>query len=75
MSEGTACFNYYGVPLPTLGEGCLALGAILSVKYIDANGKIRFQEWKTPDLHSIEALGMIETFKDTVKSNIMNASQ
>lgn len=62
---------YGNVHLPEPGEGEMVIEAIVLSKVIDKDGKTRYREWKSEDLHPIEALGMIETARDTVKSLCM----
>lgn len=67
-------FDYYGIPLPHLSEGQVPLGAIVSIKTIDSDGKIMYQEFKSPDLHAIEGLGMLDTFADTLRAHIRSGT-
>ena len=68
-------FDYYGVPMPKLKEGEIALGCVISMKYIDETGKIVYHEFKSPDIHAIEGIGMLETFRDTLKMHIMQSAR
>jgi hypothetical protein len=47
------------------------LDAIVLVKCADDSGSIRYKEMRSNDLPLVEALGMVETYKDTLKAQIM----
>lgn len=68
-------FDYYGLPLPMLDDEQVPLGAVVAIKTIDKNGQIAYQEFKSPDLHAIEALGMLDTFTDTLRTQIMASAR
>jgi hypothetical protein len=56
-------------------DGWAPLEAFICVKYLDPAGNIRYKEIKTPTLHPIEALGMVTTAQDTLRSYIMATSE
>ena len=66
---------YAGVKLPDLAEGELAMDAIVLVKILDAEGQVRYREYKSATLHSVEALGMVATMEDTLRSGIMGGAR
>lgn len=63
--------HYNGVDLPDPQEGEMALGAVVLLKLMNANGKIMYRECTSDSLHCVEMLGMVETFRDTLKQTIM----
>lgn len=67
-------FDYYGVPLPKFDDGSLPLGCVVTMKVMDKDGHIGYREFKSPDIHAVEALGMLDTFSDTMRQHIMNNS-
>jgi len=68
-------FNYYGVNLPKIDEGNIALGAVVSLKIMNAEGQVGYKEYKSSEIHAIEALGMVETFSDSIRYAIMRNTQ
>jgi hypothetical protein len=64
---------YNGVILPDLKEGEIALGAVVLTKIMKPNGEITYREHAGESLHAIEMLGMVETFRDTLKTTIMGS--
>lgn len=67
--------DYYGVALPKLEDDHIPLGAVVALKSIDKDGRIVYQEFKSPEIHAIEALGMLDTFTDTMRHHIMGAAK
>lgn len=67
--------NYFGIDLPDVAEGEVPLDAVVLLKVMAADGRICYREWKSTNLHPIEALGMTETFRDTLKMAIMSGSR
>lgn len=63
--------NYAGVDLPDPQDGELVLGAVVLIKLMKPDGSIAYRECTSDSLHAIEMLGMVETFRDTLKSVIM----
>lgn len=68
-------FDYYGVALPVLNKGQVPLGCCLTIKVMDEEGHINYQEYKSPGMHAIEGLGMLETFSDTLRMQIMQQTR
>lgn len=58
-------------PFPEMDPGWVALDAVILVKCLDATGNVRFKEMKTPNLHPVEALGMLVTAQDTYRQYLM----
>lgn len=67
--------QYNGVNLPDPPPGEIALGAVVLIKIMKGNGEIAYRECTSDSLHPIEMLGMTETFKDTLKAQIMGTLQ
>lgn len=44
---------------------------VVLIKMLDGEGQVRYREFKTNTLHSIEALGMVTTMADTLRASIM----
>lgn len=65
--------DYQGVTLPEAAEGEIVLGAVVLMKVMKPNGDITFRECTSDALHAIEMLGMVETFRDTLKAMIMGS--
>lgn len=65
---------YAGLELPEPAEGEFATDALILLKVITPTG-VKYREWKSPDLHPIEALGMVETCRDTLKKLCMEGSR
>lgn len=57
--------------VPEPPDGWVYLDAIVLVKCVDDTGATRYKEMRSNDLPLVEALGMVETYKDTLKSQIM----
>jgi hypothetical protein len=66
--------NLGSLSVPDPDEGWIYLDAVLLIKCLDDNGNIRYREMKSPNLTSIEALGMATTYIDTLRANIMRAA-
>ena len=62
--------DVYGIPLPDLDEGEIVVDAIILVKTMGEAG-VKYRELKTPTLHPIEALGMADTYSDTLRMQLM----
>lgn len=67
--------DYYGTALPKLDKGSMAVGAVVALKIINEDGHVQYQEFKSPEIHAIEALGMLDTFQDTLRSHIMSQAK
>lgn len=63
---------YGGIGLPELKDNELILDGVFLLKVLGEDGSVYYREFKTPTLHAIEALGMTETFQDTLRQAIMN---
>jgi hypothetical protein len=63
-SNGTTSFE--------LGKGWIALETVILVKCLDPEGNIRYREMTSTTLHPVEALGMCETFCDTLRARLMH---
>jgi hypothetical protein len=44
------------------------------VKCLDPKGRVRYREMSSSTLHPVEALGMLSTMEDTVRTKLMNDS-
>ena len=64
-----------GIRLPELKDEELVVDGIFLLKVLGQDGQIYYREFKTPTLHAIEALGMVETFQDTLRQAIMHNSR
>lgn len=64
--------NVYGIPVPDLPDGALAVDIVLLCKWVDVDGKVKYSEMKSSSLHQIEALGMVTTAADTLRAMCMN---
>lgn len=65
-------FDYYGVQLPTLEDGDVALEAVVLMKMMTKDGHHIYREFKSPTLHPMEALGMATSFTDTMRDKLMS---
>ena len=63
-------WDYYGIPLPKLADDEIPLGIIVGMKTMK-DGKMQYREYKSSDMHAIEALGMVTTFSDSLRAHIM----
>ena len=66
---------YAGIQLPEPEEGEMALAAVVLLKLIDAHGAIRYREFRSAELHPMEALGMATSFTDTCRSHLMRGAR
>jgi len=57
-----------------LGKGWMPLEFIVLAKCLDPKGNVRYREMTSGTLHPVEALGMVETFSDTVRAKLMNGA-
>lgn len=60
-----------GINIPEPEEGWIYLDAVVLIKCMDADGEIRYRETKSPGITHVEALGMVETYQDTLRSKLM----
>jgi hypothetical protein len=63
--------DVYGVPIPDLPDGYIALDALVLVKAITPDGDIRYLESRSQALTPVEALGMLVTGGDTFRANLI----
>jgi hypothetical protein len=71
MGMTMAHYDYYGVALPVLTDDKMALGCCITMKTMDGNGNIAYEEYKSPGIQAVEALGMLDTFCDSLRMQIM----
>lgn len=64
---------YGGLNLPEVAEGELMMEAIVMFKVLTPEG-VKYREFKTSTLHSVEALGMVSTMVDTLRAKIMRSA-
>jgi len=62
----------YGIPIPDLPDGSIPVDVVLLCKWVDVDGKVKYSEMKSSSLHNVEALGMVTTAADTLRSMCMN---
>jgi hypothetical protein len=55
----------------SLGCGWVPLEWVALVKCLDPEGKVRYREMTSKNLQPVEALGMVATFEDTLRTRIM----
>lgn len=60
-----------GIEIPEPEQGLLYLDAVVLIKCLDVDGNIRYKECKSENLHPVEALGMTETYSDTLRHILM----
>jgi hypothetical protein len=60
-----------GIEIPKPEEGWLYIDSIVLIKCLDPDGNIRYRECKSDGLHPVEALGMTETYSDTLRHILM----
>lgn len=60
-----------GIAIPDPEEGWLYLDAIILIKCMDDEGEVRYREIKSSGLTPVEALGMTETYSDTLRAHLM----
>ena len=56
-------------------EGWIYLDAVILIKCYDPDGNVKYREIKTPDLSQVEALGMVETYSDSLRSILMRKAR
>jgi hypothetical protein len=66
--------NLANLHVPDPEQGWMYLDAIVLIKCMDSDGNIRYRELKSPSLTSVEALGMVATYEDTLRSMIMKSA-
>lgn len=65
----------YNLPLPPLPDGYQPISGVVLVKCLTDEGKMKYVELRTDDLHPVEALGMVETARDSLKTTIMRSAR
>lgn len=74
MSE-RATLNYAGIELPGMADDEIAISAVVLLKVIRPDGRLSYREFKSPDLHLMEALGMATTYTDTCRQLLMKGAR
>lgn len=67
--------DYNGIDLPDPVDGDLVIGAITLLKVMKADGNVCYRELTGDSLHPVEMLGMVETFRDTLKAHLMGTTR
>jgi hypothetical protein len=57
--------------VPDPPDGWVYLDAVVLIKCVDDSGAVRYKEMRSNDLPLVEALGMVTTYTDTIKAQIM----
>lgn len=66
----------YGVEMPEMHvKSFMPLDMIIIVKGLDEEGSIRYREMASSGLAPMERLGMVVSYADTVRSQLMRGSQ
>lgn len=60
-----------GISIPEPPDGWMYLEAVILIKCLDADGDIRYKETRSQGLTAVEALGMTETYTDTLRQTLM----
>ena len=47
---------------------------VVMVKCLDPQGQVRYREMTSTTLHPVEALGMLATMEDTMRSRLMRTA-
>lgn len=68
-------YDYYGTALPKLNDDEVALGSVVMLKVMTADGRVVYREYKSPEIHAVEALGMAETMSDSLRQACMAGAQ
>ena len=53
----------------------MALETIILVKCLDPEGQVKYREMTSATLHPVEALGMLETMSDTIRTRLMSGAR
>lgn len=64
--------SFYGLEMPELPEGAIPIDMVMLFKWVDPEGKVKYSEMKSNNLHPVEALGMIVTASDTLRAMCMH---
>jgi hypothetical protein len=67
--------EFNGVGFLQLGEGWMPLEYLIMVKCLDPKGNVRYRELSSKTLHPVEALGMLTTMGDTMRSRLMREAR
>lgn len=60
-----------GVYLHDLPDGVVPLATVMSIKALNPDGRPTYYERWSPDLHSVEALGMATTLADSLRARLI----
>lgn len=71
MPETGDVAEIFGVSIPTLPDGAVALEAIVLVKGVSPEGASMWWEVRSAGLSRQEALGMAITFADTLRASLV----
>lgn len=63
------------VPFLRLESGWVPLEWVIMVKCLDPEGRVRYREMTSKSLQPIEALGMLSTMEDTIRTKIMMSAR
>jgi len=61
----------YGIPVPDLPEGVIALECVCLVKCLNDEGKVEYVETRSANLSRVEAVGMAITYSDGVRDDLI----
>lgn len=64
----------YGLELPDIPAGCTPLELVVVVKALDSNGSVVLCERISDGLSRWEALGMLTTMADTVRTALVRSA-
>ena len=60
-----------GIGVPEPPQGWMYLEAVILIKCLDDDGDIRYKETRSSGLTAVEALGMTETYTDTLRQSLL----
>lgn len=63
-----------GMEIPEPPAGWVYIDAVVLIKCVDADGKTRYKEMRSTNLPAVEALGMVSTYTDTLRNQIMRSA-
>ena len=63
------------IDIPEPEPGWLYLEAVVLLKCMDDEGLIKYKEVKSKGLTPVEALGMVETYSDTLRTVLMRRAR
>lgn len=64
-------FDYYGTKLPKLGDDDVVLGSLVMIKMMNSDGKTVYREYRSSEIHPVEALGMVHTMTNSLEQACM----